>query len=137
MNSTLYVPNPNQWVNYFQTRPADTLKVDTSTIKLASPVQSVVERAKSELDRINSDLSSKRIITASSLQRNQPKQKKTAKTGVKSKINDSKRGLISKTKIKKSKFIQRKQRYSRKNNQSKRVQKKTVKRTSISKDIFD
>ena len=43
MNSKLYVPDPNQWKTYFEKKPADTLKEDNSTIKLTSPVQSVVQ----------------------------------------------------------------------------------------------
>lgn len=78
MNSKLYVPDPNQWVNYFKRKPADSLTTtDYSTIKLTSPVQSVVERAKSELNRINSDLTPKPLIMTSTA-----KQKRTKSTNI-------------------------------------------------------
>ena len=67
MNSKLYVPDSNQWKTYFEKKPSDTLKVDNSTIKLTSPVQSVVQRAKSELERINSATDVKPVITASTV----------------------------------------------------------------------
>ena len=63
--------------NIFEKKPADTLKVDNSTIKLTSPVQSVVQRAKSELERINSATDVKPVITASTV--NKSKSKRTIK----------------------------------------------------------
>lgn len=73
MNSKLYVPDPSQWVNYFQRKPTDSLTTDYSTIKLTSPVQSVVERAKSELNRINNDATAKPLIMRSTVKQNRTK----------------------------------------------------------------
>ena len=93
MNSKLYVPDPNQWKNYFEKKPSDNLKVDTSTIKLTSPVQSVVQRAKSELERINSAPDVKPLISASTANKSRSsnskeriKQKRLQKTNITKKL---------------------------------------------------
>lgn len=74
MSSALYVPDPKKWAYFFQKKPSDILKIDNSTIQLTSPVQGVVDRAKSELDRINSENPAHTIITASASKRYGPKQ---------------------------------------------------------------
>ena len=127
MNSALYVPDPKKWINYFQKKPSDIFKVDTSTIKLTSPVQSVVERAKSELDRINTDAAPNTIITTSSTTKGRPNTRRINK----------KRHKSLKTEKKKS----QKQNKQKNKNQKKKIKKtttKTVKRLkgSQQKDIF-
>lgn len=77
MNSALYVPDPKKWVKYFEKKPSDILKVDNSTITLTSPIQSVVERAKSELERINAETPSTSIITTSATNKYGPKRDST------------------------------------------------------------
>lgn len=105
MNSKLYVPDPNQWIRYFEKKPSDSLKVDSSTIKLTSPVQSVVQRAKSELERINSDTDVKPIITSSTAMKNRSKRIKTLKQKTRKTANftSKKRKYNKKSKVKISK----------------------------------
>jgi len=42
-----------KWVNHLNKKSSDIFQIDNSTIKLNSPVQSVVDRAKLDLKRIN------------------------------------------------------------------------------------
>ena len=132
MNSKLYVPDPNQWKKYFEKKPSDNLKVDTSTIKLTSPIQSVVQRAKSELERINSAPDVKPLISASTANKSRSsnskkriKQKRLQKTNITRKI---KKKCKRRTKTSND--------TSNKKSSSKKRNKKTSKQIVIKKDIF-
>lgn len=135
MNSKMYVPDPNQWVKYFQRKPADNLIVDNSTIKLTSPVESVVQRARTELERINSDTDAKPIIMTPTANKsrtkstNSLKHKRCHKT---SSVGKHKK-KSSKNKVTKIKHITSK----KKNTNKKRNKKSTNQSANVNpKDIF-
>lgn len=127
MNSKMYVPDHSQWVKYFQKKPAENLIVDNSTIKLTSPVKSVVQRAKTELERINSDTDAKPIIMTPTVKKSRSKPKNSLKHKRNRKVGSIRknRGKIKHT-------------YSRNKFTSKKRNKKSTKQPSNSnhKDIF-
>ena len=88
MNSALYVPNVTDIVDLFKPKPSTAPKVNkTSSIELTSPVDSVVERAKSELKRINMHTTTKPIIASNNFEEAKP-------------IHSSNNKSVSKIKIK-------------------------------------
>ena len=135
MNSKLYVPDPNQWIRYFEKKPSDNLKVDNSTIKLTSPVQSVVQRAKSELERINRDTDVKPVIITSTANKSRIKSMKTLKQKRPKKTNFTTK--IKRTKCKNNN-IKINNKILKKKNRNKNQNKKatTEKRNVVLKDIF-
>lgn len=134
MNSKMYVPDHSQWVKYFQKKPAENLIVDNSTIKLTSSVESVVQRAKTELERINSDTDAKPIIMTPTVKKSRSKPKNSLKHKRNRKV-----GSIRKNRgKKKNKRTKIKHTYSRNKFTSKKRNKKSTKQPSNSnhKDIF-
>lgn len=135
MNSKMYVPDHSQWFKYFQKKPAENLIVDNSTIKLTSAVESVVQRAKTELERINSDTDAKPIIMTPTVKKSRSKPKNSLKHKRNRKVGSIRKNRGKKTKNKRTKI---KHTYSRNKFTSKKRNKKSTKQPSNSnhKDIF-
>ena len=104
MNSKMYVPDHSQWFKYFQKKPAENLIVDNSTIKLTSPVVSVVQRAKTELERINSDTDAKPIIMTPTVKNSRSKPKDSLKHKRNRKVGSIRKNRGKKNKNKRTKI---------------------------------
>ncbi len=64
MNYSTYMPDPKKWVEFFRPKKSSFSEMQKQTcMELTSPVQSVVDRAKSELERINKRGTAKPVIT--------------------------------------------------------------------------
>ena len=80
MNSALYIPNLSGIVDIFKPKHSTAPIIDKkSNIELTSPIQSVVERAKSELKRINMQKKAKPIISSNNIDEAQLKIKRLCK----------------------------------------------------------
>lgn len=98
---------PQKWVKYFEKKTSDILKIDNSMIQLTSPIQSVVDRAKSELERIIVETPSTSIITAPTTNKTRTQRVRKTKHTIKLKTKTkSKKG--SKSEVKKLKNLPRK-----------------------------
>ena len=64
MNSTTYFPNPKLIKDLFKSSRRPLLNEQNSMIELVTPIQAVVNRAKSELERINRPATANPVITA-------------------------------------------------------------------------
>lgn len=138
MNSALYVPDPRNWVKYFAKADSDTLKTvdvlktDNTCMQLTSPVQSVVERAKSEIQRINTDHQPTNSIISTS-----------AKHGIGStcaktrkRIHKQQQNNGNRKQNKRKKIVRKVPQNSKKTNKKKKTQKTSSKKQNQFKDIF-